>query len=567
VIIAPSGDGEESHWISEWSVIDDVNHIYRLYLDSTTISNHHEQFTFVNIDLLVNNNNPTPTPTPTQTSTPAETPEPTPTPTQSPTNTSTPTQTQTSTPAETPEPTPTPTGAGNIQFNISYDSSTSFSQTQKSQIELAVNKWKSIIRDDRVIELSVEYVLEEERASSGLLGYAQPLTVDTEKYLPLSMRIAFDPLDLSSAEPPVGANPTPMDQQFPSEGLSLLYYIALHEIGHGLGIGSLWGWPDDAPDPDIVESRQLVVNGFSRAPLNEPSTYPTGTAADEAFTSYASQSPIYIGAHGVAAYQQVLIDSGWKPDSGLLLSIDSLPVEDEGGPGTMGSHLEENYYTRWVEQWAEVGFGNELMTGFLNGSTVNPLSKVTIGLLKDLGWSVDESKSEVFTIPKCKPVSAYGYGPCYEDMACVTMVNSDNVPVVQRSGSDGTYYHVMIDPTSYDERFPGLVPSTIENVPWVVDLDSNGVPIVGNEYEGGVMSIYPIEIAPPRTQISLEIKNSNENAVSIRSIDTGDLLSIPNNGSTSGSIIIYTGEVDNPGISIECGDNIYNVIVSTYGDW
>lgn len=64
----------------------------------------------------------------------------------------------------------------------------------------------------------------------------------------------------------------------------------------------------------------------------------------------------------------------------------TVPLESNGGSGTALSH------------WSEDVFGDELMTGFLSGST-NPLSKVTVGTLQDLGYSVNYSAADFFSLP------------------------------------------------------------------------------------------------------------------------------------------------------------------------
>ena len=64
----------------------------------------------------------------------------------------------------------------------------------------------------------------------------------------------------------------------------------------------------------------------------------------------------------------------------------SVPLEVNGGPGTALSH------------WSESVFGDELMTGFLSGLK-NPLSKVTVGSLQDLGYSVNYASADSFALP------------------------------------------------------------------------------------------------------------------------------------------------------------------------
>ena len=46
-----------------------------------------------------------------------------------------------------------------------------------------------------------------------------------------------------------------------------------------------------------------------------------------------------------------------------------------GGSGTAGGH------------WRETTFKTELMTGFLNSGVKNPLSRLSVGTLQDMGYT------------------------------------------------------------------------------------------------------------------------------------------------------------------------------------
>lgn len=111
--------------------------------------------------------------------------------------------------------------------------------------------------------------------------------------------------------------------------------VIIHEMGHVIGIGTIWD--------------SFVQN------LN-------------------TNDPIFVGANAVREYK-------------VLAGNDktSVPVENVGGPGTRGGH------------WRESVFDNELMTGYLNRG-VNPLSKVTVGALQDLGYSVNYAAADAYTL-------------------------------------------------------------------------------------------------------------------------------------------------------------------------
>ncbi len=130
-------------------------------------------------------------------------------------------------------------------------------------------------------------------------------------------------------------------------GSGNLQEVITHEMLHVVGFGSFWAFPggDSA-------GKVLLIN----------------PGADVRYT----------GQGGIAGCQAI---------GGVSTCATSVPVEgSQGGDGTINSH------------WRETTFNNELMTGFLN-SGVNPLSKMTIKSLEDLGYTVDASAADPFTIP------------------------------------------------------------------------------------------------------------------------------------------------------------------------
>ncbi|MCY3017092.1 MAG: hypothetical protein NT171_20675 [Planctomycetota bacterium] len=121
--------------------------------------------------------------------------------------------------------------------------------------------------------------------------------------------------------------------------------IMVHELGHALGIGPFW---------------KLEYNRSSFKPLG---------LVKNLFTD----SPIYVGRYALAEYRK------------LAPGAIGVPLESGGGGGTRGAH------------WSEDVFGPELMTGYL--SPTMPLSRVTVGALQDLGYSVDYSKADAYALP------------------------------------------------------------------------------------------------------------------------------------------------------------------------
>ena len=138
-----------------------------------------------------------------------------------------------------------------------------------------------------------------------------------------------------------------------------LYFLALHEVGHVLGFGTKW------------TAHNL---------LQEPSwDVPNG-------------DPHFDGPLAIAAFDE----AGGHQYRGA-----KVPVE---GLFPYGGH--DNTH------WRESVFGDELMTRALSGRGV--LSAITLQSLADLGYSVDLSQAEAYTLPApgaAKPVAAPDQSP------------------------------------------------------------------------------------------------------------------------------------------------------------
>ena len=117
---------------------------------------------------------------------------------------------------------------------------------------------------------------------------------------------------------------------------SQLTTIATHELGHSIGIGTIW------------DLKGLLVGA-------------------------GGSNPVFVGSGAVREWR-ALGGSG------------SVPVENMGGPGTRDGH------------WRESVFGNELMTGFLN-TGFNPLSRMTVASISDLGYRVDLNAADPYVLP------------------------------------------------------------------------------------------------------------------------------------------------------------------------
>jgi hypothetical protein len=121
--------------------------------------------------------------------------------------------------------------------------------------------------------------------------------------------------------------------------------VILHEMGHVLGIGTLWKFKN-------------LLSG-------------AGSGGN------CGATPTYTGANA-------------KTEFATLGGSGNIPVEgssDGSGPGTCDSH------------WREATFDNELMTGYYNAGVTNPLSRMTIASLKDLGYEVSFATADPYTLP------------------------------------------------------------------------------------------------------------------------------------------------------------------------
>lgn len=118
--------------------------------------------------------------------------------------------------------------------------------------------------------------------------------------------------------------------------------VILHEMGHVLGIGSLWNPTGLTP----------LVTGAGGA---DP--YFTGVSATARFNAQGGGT--YVG--------------------------NKVPVENTGGAGTRDSH------------WREAVMGKELMTGWVS-VVANPLSAITVGSLQDMGYTVSYVTADAYTV-------------------------------------------------------------------------------------------------------------------------------------------------------------------------
>ena len=208
------------------------------------------------------------------------------------------------------------------------------SSSQQLAFRLAATRWSQIITGDlpdvtvngRVIDdLEITATGPYIDGPYGVLGQAGPrATRPTGSQLPYTGVMQFDSADLAMME---------------SSGT--LTNVILHEMGHVLGIGTLWGQRNFL---DVTDAT----------------------------------NPLYVGANALREYRTLAANA----------TATGVPVENTGGAGTAGGH------------WRESVFKTELMTGYAEQPGVAmPISRMTVGGLQDLGYMVNYAAADPYVLP------------------------------------------------------------------------------------------------------------------------------------------------------------------------
>jgi hypothetical protein len=144
---------------------------------------------------------------------------------------------------------------------------------------------------------------------------------------------------------------------------------------------------------DVILHEMLHVLGFGVEHFWSPLLQNPGTPA--------------VSYHGAQA-RQGCVNSG-----GAGVCATSVPVEDQGGAGTAGSH------------WRKSVFESELMTGFVSSGGM-PFSRITIGGLADLGYVVNLHAHDAYSLPGAslrtfgKPVLTTGWETVETPVAAIS---------------------------------------------------------------------------------------------------------------------------------------------------
>jgi hypothetical protein len=215
---------------------------------------------------------------------------------------------------------------------------------QKAAFKAAADRWSRVIIGD------VPSVLVGGEVIDDLLIEAQGVVIDG----PGKILGQAGPTNLRPASAGVNAFlPAKGIMSFDTADLAgmqkdgTLLDVITHEMGHVIGIGTIWA------------HKHLLVGA-------------------------GSANPTFKG-------------TGAKREYGILKGTGpaAVPVENIGGAGTRDSH------------WRESVFRNELMSGFI-AAPGNPLSKMTVASLKDLGYVVNLSAAEPYSLPNLHALAEAG---------------------------------------------------------------------------------------------------------------------------------------------------------------
>ena len=258
----------------------------------------------------------------------------------------------------------TVTGEDRGLFQIDLRFATAMSAAQEAAFRSAVSRWMALLGDTELPDMPVpEGVVgcrfrEGERyearvgvvddlliiaavaeidGDGGTLGRAAPCGVREASRLPWFGAMEFDAADLAVME---------------ADGI--LESVILHEMGHVLGIGSLWDRHGLLRNPSLAAEREVDTH--------------------------------FAGAKAIRAFDQV---GGASYTAGA-----KVPVENQGTrPGSDDSH------------WRKSVFGNELMNP--SAEPVMPLSAVTAASLADLGYAVRMDLSDAYRLPGAAALRAH----------------------------------------------------------------------------------------------------------------------------------------------------------------
>lgn len=199
-------------------------------------------------------------------------------------------------------------------------------------VKVGDNACIPVVVDQTIDDLIIFAYVKPIDGARGILGFATPIYSRNSDSTTISGCMTFDVADMVELA-----------------AAGALQATITHEMGHVLGIGTLW------------DAKQKAVNTCSSGmPTSKP--YFTGGSARQAFRSALG--------------------------TGVAWSDSMVPLEGSGAcfDGTRDAHPSEAI------------FKNELMTGYIDQFS-NPLSVVSASILRDLGMTVNDLATDDYTVP------------------------------------------------------------------------------------------------------------------------------------------------------------------------
>jgi hypothetical protein len=214
-------------------------------------------------------------------------------------------------------------------FRIQVEFAGGLTAEQRKIFQDAARRWERVIRGpSQILRIRASGISID--GAGKVLGQAGPTALHSTTGLPVAGIMEFDVSDLAFMQ-----------------RAGTLASVILHEMGHVLGIGTLW------------KDRNLLRG--------------SGT-----------NNPEYTGIYAMHEYAK-LRDNVKTPRP--------IPVENTGGPGTAEGH------------WSEATFDHELMTGYAEDTANMPLSRMTVASLQDLGYVVDYAAADEYVMPYRPPTA------------------------------------------------------------------------------------------------------------------------------------------------------------------
>lgn len=263
-------------------------------------------------------------------------------------------------------------------FDIEVDFASSVSPSRRDVIREAVKRWESVIargaaevnlgstifRGDncvaggptvtgRIDDLVVLVSIDEIDGEGGVVATGQPCLVRSTRFSRAS--------STTFQETAIGGILLDASDVAGLEEDGMLSAVVSHNTAHVLGFGYL--------DQQLWDVHDLIVDPVE----------------SDAFET----DPHFTGPLAIAAFNAA---------GGTGYAGSRVPVENTGGPGFANDH------------WRESVFGEELMTAILT-STSPPLSLITIESLADMGYGVDLTRADDYTLPAGTAALATSTGP------------------------------------------------------------------------------------------------------------------------------------------------------------